>query len=392
CAPSRGHTPLGFIYSHVLGGPSSEEECVLIEATANFLLGSLLFTGGVRCGLMLLRRGATANDLFKSKTPLSLAFLGIYVFFMVLVLNVPQMEALPLEWRFHGLRITWSLMRIMLLGICGVAITVSWYTARRQVMAVVLVGILGLAAFVGAERYLLSPIHGSLTDNLQESGVFRQTSDSSCAPAALATLLRVWDISTTESQVAELAQTSRMGTSMPQLIVAAQSFGMDGHELSPSLATLRRINRPGILSVWLKNGNRKLPHAVALLGADSQTYFIADPAHGQIFALSPQELAEIWRQEYVPIFRPDELYITRQETVHSLRSLGYLPHSQTADSDAPVSSEAIAKAISQLQEDHGLWATGTLDDETRLILTGPFLEGTPTLKTVAAFLQASSPS
>ncbi|MEB3355993.1 MAG: cysteine peptidase family C39 domain-containing protein [Synechococcales bacterium] len=365
---------------------------MLIGATVNFLLGTLLFTGGVRCGLMLLRRGATANDLFKGKTPLSLAFLGIYVFFLVLILNLPQMEILPLEWRFHGMKITWSLMRIMLLGICGVAITVSWYTARRQVVAIALLGILGLGGFIGAECYLFSPIHASLTNNLQASGVFRQTSDSSCAPAALATLLRVWDISTTESRVAELAQTSRMGTSMPQLIMAAQSFGMDGRDLSPDLVTLRRINRPGILSVWLISGDRQLPHAVALLGIDDQTYFIADPAYGKIFALSQQEFTEIWRQEYVPIFRPSELFLTQAETVHYLQSLGYLPSSLANAGEASVPSRAIARALAQFQEDHGLWVTGALDDETRLILTGPFLENTPTLKTVAASLRASPPS
>src|SRR4028118_1443446 len=96
--------------------------------------------------------------------------------------------------------------------------------------------------------------------------VLRQTSNGGCARAGLATVLRRWGIDATESSVAREAGTSRLGTSMPQLIVAARALGVNAIELAPTWEQIQQINRPGVLAVWLFDGPRKLPHAVALLG------------------------------------------------------------------------------------------------------------------------------
>ncbi|MGJ3249569.1 MAG: cysteine peptidase family C39 domain-containing protein [Elainellaceae cyanobacterium] len=336
-----------------------------------FFLGILFFIWGMRLGRVMLRQGATANDLFKSKTPASLAFLGIYVFLLIITISVPQMQALPLEWRFYGMRISWTMLRVFLLGACGMAFTVSWYTARLQVFSIILVGVLGLAGFSGVESYFLSPIHASLHNNLQSNGVYRQTSDSSCAPAALATLLKYWGISASESDVAELAGTSRLGTTMPQLIVAAQKLDMDGVELQSTWQDMQQINRPGILAVWLFDGNRKLPHAVALLGLTNRVATIADPSRGEIFHLDRSTFNYIWRDQYVPIVRPSDMYLTNVEAAQYLHQLGYL--------DTPQASANLTKAIRQFQRDHRLTINGVLDSETVLFLTGAFIHDAPRL-------------
>jgi hypothetical protein len=58
----------------------------------------------MRFGRVLVRSGVTANDLFKGRNSIALAFLGFYIALLLLALNLPQMPALPIEWRFHGMR------------------------------------------------------------------------------------------------------------------------------------------------------------------------------------------------------------------------------------------------------------------------------------------------
>ncbi len=330
------------------------------------VLGSVLLVWGMRFGRVLVRSGVTANDLFKGRNAIALLFLGFYIALLLLALNLPQMPALPIEWRVHGMRVTWTLLRVMLMGVCGIGFSISWLTARSQVIAVILIGLLGLGGFTGAEAYFLAPIYGDLIDNLQPNGVFRQTSNSSCAPAALATVLRRWGMNATESSVAKEAGTSRLGTSMPQLIIAARALGMQGIELTPTWEQMQQINRPGILAVWLFDGPRKLPHAVALLGMNDNVAVIGDPARGRIFYLDRATFAKIWREEYVPIFRSADILLTNQQAIVFLTKLGYNSGNLQAD-------------IERFQKDKNLKISGKLDRMSELMLSGHFWEGVPRL-------------
>jgi predicted double-glycine peptidase len=344
------------------------------------LIGTFAFWGGTRFGKVLLRKGATANDLFKGKDIISLFFLGIYLSLMLMALYLPQNKGLPLELRFYGMQITWATMRIMLLGVCGVALSISWKTARLQVMTIALIGLMGLGSFTAAENYFLAPIYDSLKDNLRTNGVFQQTSSSSCAPAALATILRRWQIDATESSVARLAGTSRLGTSMPQLIVAAQALGMDGVELSPTWEQIQRINRPGVLAAWLYEDDRKALHAVALLGLDDDTATVADPAGGKIYQYNRSQFNQIWRKQYVPIFQIGDSSMTLTQSAMYLRKLGFLASpSESQLTQQRLDLAAVKAALRQFQLAMGVTATGELNPETVLLLTGPFLEGVPRL-------------
>lgn len=355
---------------------------MLLEAIATLLLGTIAFLWGIRFGRVLLRKGATANDMFKGKTSVSLAFLGLYMGLLLVALNAPQWQSLPLEWRIYGMQVTWTIIRVTLFGFCGLAWVVSWKTARLQVIAVVLLGLLGLGGFTAAERYFLAPIYASLEDNLLPNGMFRQTSDSSCAPAALATLLRRWGIRATESGVARFAGTSRLGTSMPQLIKAAQAMGMDGLELSPTWAQMQQINRPGVLATWLFSEEGKAPHAVGLMALDNNVATIADPAFGKLFQVPKDEFKRIWRNQYVPIFRPTDTSLTPDQIADYLHRLGYL------DSSAVLSPESLSAAIWQFQQVVGMNATGEIDPETALLLSGSFLANVPTLNQITVIVPA----
>ncbi|MBD2462071.1 peptidoglycan-binding protein [Oscillatoria sp. FACHB-1407] len=376
---------------------------------ATFLLGALAFWWGIRLGRLLLRRGATADNLFKGKDAASLAFLGLYFALMFLVLHVPQMQELPLMWRVHGMQVTWTFLRVILLGMCGVGFIISWKTARLQVIAVVLVGLLGLGGFTAAEAYFLQPIHASLRDNLRPNGVFQQTSSSSCAPAALATILHRWGLNATESDVARYAGTSRLGTSMPQLIVAARELGMDGIELSPTWEQMQQINRPGVLATWLYGQNGRVAHATALLGLSDEVATIADPAFGRIYRVTRSQFDRIWRRTYVPIYRPTDALLSPNQAATYLQKLGFWQQATPVSNPERSPNSASAKgkkagdgssalsptgqgmsdtvqladltaAIQQFQTAMALRPTGELDAETVLFLTGPFLQEVPILK------------
>ncbi|MEK0180152.1 MAG: hypothetical protein EAZ78_23065 [Oscillatoriales cyanobacterium] len=337
-----------------------------MEILVTLVLGSVLLVWGMRFGRVLVRSSVTANDLFKGRNAIALLFLGFYIGLLLLALNLPQMPALPIEWRGHGMRVTWTLLRVMLMGVCGIGLSISWLTARSQVIAVILIGCLGLGGFTSAESYFMAPIYADLIDNLQPNGVFRQTSNSSCAPAALATVLRRWGMNATESSVAKEAGTSRLGTSMPQLIIAARALGMQGIELTPSWEQIQQINRPGVLAVWLFDGPRKLPHAVALLGINNNIATIGDPARGRIFYLDRATFAQIWREQYVPLFRPADILLNDKQARDYLSKLGYNSSNLKAD-------------IERFQTDQKFKVSGKLDRMTELMLSGIFLEGVPRL-------------
>lgn len=339
-----------------------------IGSIATILLGSLAFWWGIRFGRLLVRKGSTANDLFKGKTSVSMACLGIYVALLLLALHVPQFQGLPLQIRVYGMEVTWTIMRVILLGFCGVTFIISWKTARLQVLAVILLGLLGLGSFNAAEAYFLAPIYGELVDNLKPNGIYQQTSSSSCAPAALATILHQWNVNAPESLVAKLAGTSRLGTSMPQLVVAAKALGMDGIELNPTWEQMQQINRPGVLATWLIDERGKNAHATALVGISDEKATIADPAFGELFQVDRAQFEKIWRQQYVPIFRPIDELLTPAKASEYLRRLGYSTTEQN-----------LTPAIRQFQTDQGVPVTGTLDTFTVLLLSGPFLDGVPTL-------------
>jgi predicted double-glycine peptidase len=338
-----------------------------IEYALSITLGTLCFYLGLKIGRLLLRKGATANDLFRGREWMAVGVIAVYLLLLLIAIYLPQSNSFPLHWRVYGLQGSWILIRSLFLGAIGCAVMISWRTARVQLGMIGVVGALGLFCFSAAEGYFLSPIYGELSNNLQLNRIFKQTSSSSCAPAALATLLQRWGITqATETSVARAAGTSRIGTTMPQVIQAAQNFGLTGLEMKPTWDQMVRVNRPGLLSVWqISKGNRKLPHAIALLGLDQKNAVIADPATGKYGLLSRAELKAISREDYVPIFRSSELAFTKQQAIEYLKQLQY--------------SGEFDGMVKAFQRDAGLKQTGSLDPQTSLMLMGRFLSAVPTL-------------
>jgi predicted double-glycine peptidase len=337
------------------------------EIVITLLVGTLCWMVGLRVGRLMLKRGATANDLFVGNKWIVIPVLVMYFGLVVLAVNLPQWQGLPLNWRIYGMQVSWTLIRVFLLGVCGVGYAICWKTARHQISYLLIVAALGVSCFTGVESYFLAPIDGQLTNMLRPNGVYRQSGDSSCAPAALATLFQRWQRpDVTESIAAKYAGTSRMGTSMAQVLGAVHQLDMAGVELSPTWEQMREINRPGILGVWQFSGRRKLPHAVALMAMTNDSVIVADPARGKYIALKRPDFERMWRKEYLPVYRSTDDKLSITKAIDYLKKRGY----QTGN--------AIA-AIRAFQTDMGIVVTGKLDRQTVLLLTGKFIQDAPTL-------------
>lgn len=343
------------------------------------------------------KSNALAQGLYSRKSIVWLT-VGVYGFLLVVLSHIPHLNVLPLEWQSQSVKVSWTGMRVLFLSGCITAIALRRNPGRTHVMLTALIGIMGFLGIWGLEHYLLSPIYPTLDPHPKPHQIIQQTSDSSCAPAALVTVLNQWNIHTSEADIAKLAHTSRVGTSMPQLIVAARHLGMDGVTVQPSWETMALINRPGILSVWVNDGDRRLPHAVALLGLRSDSAILADPADGQAFQIERTALEKIWRHEYTPIFSPDDVALSEQQVREYLvqqQQIGTYSDSspkrqvlQSSSIDWHLNawwhrsreSDALTLDLHQFQSQvKGIKASGKPEPATLLALQGPFIQDSPTL-------------
>lgn len=345
------------------------------------LLSSIVVLGiGFAVGWRFLRRLDHHFGL-KGSISFPLMMLAFYSCLAVVLLHLPHLKHWPLLWRAQGLNGTWFIVRSLFLSACGVAIALCWRTSRSQVMAIALIGSVGFGGCWGLEHYWMSPIYPSLNPSLTLQNVVQQTSESSCAPAALATVLKEWDVNVSEAEVANLAQTSRMGTSMPHLIIAAQKLGMDGIDLEPSWQTIQQINRPGVLSVWVKDGDRQFPHALALLKMSQDGAVVADPASGQAFRVKRQELEAMWRHDYVPIFKKTDVSLSKHQALEYLTNDSKAQrHHKSGWMNARFRGNPLPSKLSRFQAKNKLHRSGKLDTATVLALKGPYIQNEPVLR------------
>jgi predicted double-glycine peptidase len=112
--------------------------------------------------------------------------------------------------------------------------------------------------------------------------VIKQSTNSDCGPAALATLLNYYlDIPTTESEIARLSLANQYGTTLVGLEqataakgAAADSFRMDLKTLKSQMAS---YPAPVLVRLLLPE-----PHFVLLLDYGKRTFMMCDPSCGNI--------------------------------------------------------------------------------------------------------------
>jgi hypothetical protein len=174
--------------------------------------------------------------------------------------------------------------------------------------------LLPLALLCLYQSYGVLPGNPPPLDERWTDGVCRQTSSASCSAAAAATLLRAYDIDTTEAEMAELCLTRQGGTPMLGLYrglkLKTAGTGQRVQTFRGDLATLHAETRPVILSVRLDRRPGVDPryeqqwgwapgvaHSVVFFGfrADGKAE-IGDPAVGREH-WRVQDLEVLWHGE-----------------------------------------------------------------------------------------------
>lgn len=193
--------------------------------------------------------------------------------------------------------------------VAALAGLIWWRVPGGTIRRGIIIGSLVVVCLVAIYAPILS-VPPKMNDRW-EHGVCLQTSRASCSPAAAATLLKEYNIKTTEQEMALLCLTSDKGTSMHGLWrgLRLKTAGT-GHEVymfrNGKIASLQGMG-PVLLSVELKPNAKVdpryernwgwlpgVPHTVVFLKfLSANRALIADPATG-LETWSVQDLSVLW--------------------------------------------------------------------------------------------------
>jgi predicted double-glycine peptidase len=142
-------------------------------------------------------------------------------------------------------------------------------------------------------------LENDTTENLtipqiDTSGIVMQSSDFSCGPAALATVLQNMGFNITEQELIVLAGTDTSGTTMHGLSEAAKAKGLSATGMKLSVDDLKPNN---IVHIILDGEG----HYSVIREVSENSVYLADPSLGNI---------EMSREEFAEIFTGNALVIT----------------------------------------------------------------------------------
>lgn len=133
--------------------------------------------------------------------------------------------------------------------------------------------------------YYFQPVDKFLGKPKIFEGMVLQTTDYTCAPAAIASLVRKLNLNPNllEKDVVKLAKTKRFGTTLVGEMRAMKKLGLNPkYQVNLTIEDLIEINKPAILTVDVVVRNKKVSHAVALLFVNTKNKYleIANPLYG----------------------------------------------------------------------------------------------------------------
>lgn len=178
------------------------------------------------------------------------------------------------DWRSRPgvelLSAVWGLLLGALTGVQASAPASRWRLSTPFIFAIAM-----LLVSVPYLKPLLRPVALTVPlANRWEDRVCLQSSDSTCGPAALATIFHHYDIAKTESEIARAAFSARGGTEIWYLLRYARRNGLRATVLhQPDLA---QVPTPAILGARVG----VCGHFITLLERRSDSYLIGDPFTG----------------------------------------------------------------------------------------------------------------
>jgi len=159
----------------------------------------------------------------------------------------------------------------------------QWKTSDYRKPLYRVVWILGpaIAIMTAIEIFILWPASTTLGKEEYDprSGIVMQSTAYSCAPAALATICRLYGRPVTEREAAVGMGTGLAGTADSEIAFGAETLGFgDAKPWRPTLEEIASYDRPIILSV--RYFDLRELHAVSLLGISTDSILIGDPLIG----------------------------------------------------------------------------------------------------------------
>lgn len=253
-------------------------------------IGAVTVAFGAWLGHRLAARGLTARNALEGRQHLAwLLLAGVGAAFGVLNFRdrITEIAWLDPLVGMYVEETVWPLATAIVGLALGALLGLEWRgrsdTRRlRSLIGGTSVMVAGLG-YIGWQTY---PIADSLGPALMTDGVVIQSSAYTCAPASIATLMRLVgaDTGASERKVARVAGTSREGTSGINELRAMKAFGLAprfGRRLT--VDSLIRVGRPAVLHVNEPAGAGTIRHAVALLEIDAKagTVVLGNPLQGR---------------------------------------------------------------------------------------------------------------
>jgi len=133
--------------------------------------------------------------------------------------------------------------------------------------------------------------------DLNTTGIVMQTTNYTCGPAALATVLNNMGINATEQELANLAGTDENGTTMYGLAEAAKTKGLNAVGMKLSVDDLKPNN---IVFITVDGG----PHYSVVREVTENSVLLADPSLGNI-EISKEKFSEVYSGNALVITDPN---------------------------------------------------------------------------------------
>jgi ATP-binding cassette subfamily B protein len=142
----------------------------------------------------------------------------------------------------------------------------------------------------------------------EKKSLVKQYSPKDCGPAALLTILRFYGGQASLPFMRELCQTSPTGTTMFDMVKAAEHIGFKASGVIGQIDDMAKIRLPCIAHLILPDG---LQHYVVIFAVYSKSIQIGDPADG-LKKISIEKFNLLWASRALILFEPDgTLYVNR---------------------------------------------------------------------------------
>lgn len=170
----------------------------------------------------------------------------------------------------------------------------------------------------GPEQLLSVTLDFNITENetnstpeLNTTGIVMQTTNYTCGPAALATVLNNMGINVTEQELATLAGTDENGTTMYGLVQAAKAKGLNAVGMKLSVNELKKNN---IVFLTIDGTT----HYSVVREVTNESVYLADPSLGNI-EMTREKFSEAYSGNALVISDPNAM---AQEVSNSTQATG----------------------------------------------------------------------